>query len=72
MASDGVEAIDTRNEFFVGARGDDSILILRAPAGPLSKAQALRLAAWLVALADDDPGAPVSEFSHVLAAVMAT
>ena len=41
------------NEFMVSMRGDD-ILICRFPVGPLTKDQALNLAAWLVAIADYD------------------
>lgn len=41
------------NEFLVGVgMGDDSIRILNPPLVPISKERALRLAAWLVTLAD--------------------
>jgi hypothetical protein len=40
------------NEFMVGVRGDE-IHIMRSPS-MISKEQALVLAAWLVALADDN------------------
>ena len=39
------------NEWFVSVQGD-AILIMRPPVGPISKRQALELAAWIVALAD--------------------
>lgn len=43
--------IETVNDFLVGVQGD-SIVIMIPPARPMPKAKALRLAAWLVALAD--------------------
>lgn len=43
--------IDTTNKFMVSLHGD-GIVMLRRPASQLSKAEALNLAAWLVALAD--------------------
>lgn len=43
------------NKFLVAVRGDDQVLVLNPPVGPITKADALNLAAWLVALADDDP-----------------
>jgi hypothetical protein len=48
-----VEASETFNKFFVGMRGDQ-IQIMKSPA-VLSKADALNLAGWLVALADFSP-----------------
>lgn len=39
------------NEFMVSVAGD-KIAILAPPRGPITKEQALRLAAWIVALAD--------------------
>lgn len=45
--------MDTFNKHFVGVRGDD-IVIINPPAGPISKADALVFAAWIVTLADDD------------------
>lgn len=45
-----MKAEETFNMFFVSARGDQ-ILIMN-PANVLTKPQALNLAAWLVAMAD--------------------
>lgn len=39
------------NEFLVSMQGD-KIAILMPPRGPITKEQALRLAAWIVSLAD--------------------
>ena len=55
--------MDTANKFMVGVRGDE-IIILKPITGPLTKEQALNLAAHLVALADDD-----GKFTELLSAV---
>lgn len=57
--------IDTFNEFFVGLRGDE-IVICNPPRQPMSKERALRLAAWIVACADN------GEFDGILKAVCDT
>jgi hypothetical protein len=53
---------DTTNDSFVGVQGD-RIVILR-PRARMTKPEALRLAAWLVVLADED-----QQFSVLLDAV---
>lgn len=58
-------AIDTLNKFMVGVQGEN-INILMPPRGPISKQDALLLAAWIVTLAADDEG---SNFDAVLRAV---
>lgn len=58
------DEIDTTNIFSVGAMGAN-IIILIPPAGPLSKTEALNLAAYLVAMAEEEDG----EFQRVLEAV---
>lgn len=59
--------INTINDFLLGTNGE-SFGFLIPPAGAMSKEQALRTAAWLVALAD-----PLqSDFPAVLKAVMGT
>lgn len=60
------------NRFFVGAQGplgdDAKIVIMRPPTRPISRDDAINLAAWLVALAD-----PLNErFPAVLAEVRET
>src|SRR3954468_2098759 len=47
---DKVPPIETVNDFMVGTNGD-TISVMRQPVG-MDKEQALRLAAWLVMLAD--------------------
>ncbi len=42
------------NAFFVSVNMRDQIIILHPPLGPLSKSQALNLAAWLAVLACND------------------
>jgi hypothetical protein len=74
--------IETFNRYFVGLRGDDSIVIGRPPAGSITKEHALTLAAWLVALADgpaedEDPNYRRAahgrtRFTEILEAVEAT
>jgi predicted phage-related endonuclease len=64
----GAAAIDTTNKFVVGMRGDDTLVIAKLrPDYLLTKANALNLAAWLVALADHD-----DEFPALLRAVQST
>lgn len=60
--------IDTTNKYLVSRRGGD-ILILATNAR-LSKENALNLAAWLVALADD--GTAPHSFAEILRAVQNT
>ena len=59
------------NRFFVGANGfgDDAQIVVRLPPlKPITKADALNLAAWLVAVAD-----PLGDqFAKVLAEVQST
>lgn len=57
--------IDTSNDFLVGRAGDN-IQILLAQVS-MDRPAALRLAAWLVAIADDS-----DEFPAVLKAVQST
>lgn len=59
--------IDTSNEFIVGAIGDDLTVMLAPRLQHISKDQALRLAAWLVAMADDD-----NKFPEILKAIQNT
>ena len=58
--------VDTLNKWGVGARGENIVLL--AFQRELTKRDALLLAAWLVALAEDRPG----EFGMILNAVLAT
>ena len=59
------------NQFFVGV-SNDRIVMLRQVPNRLTKAEALNLAAWLVALADDDAGADGGAFAAVLREVCST
>jgi hypothetical protein len=59
--------IDTMNKFLVSVRGDH-IVVLNPPRMPITNADALNLAAWLVVLV----GADREEFESVLRAVMNT
>jgi len=54
------EKISSANDFMVALAPSDNIVIMRR-VGPLTKKQALNLAAYLVALADDK-----NEFSELL------
>lgn len=65
-----VEAVDTTNDYLVGAAGGD--LTIAFPAlGKIPPANARRLAAWLAVLADAvDPDGP--SFDEVLVAVRST
>jgi hypothetical protein len=58
--------IETQNDYLVGRRGNE-IITLFTPKPSMSRTEALRFAAWLVALADDD-----DEFPAVLHAVRNT
>lgn len=53
------------NMFFVGARGHD-ILIMRQVPNKMTREEALNLAAWIVALSDED------EFAEALKKVQNT
>ena len=45
--------MDTFNKYMVGVQGDN-IVIMMPPRAPMSKADALMFAAWIITLADDD------------------
>lgn len=60
-----MEEIDTDNQFMVGSQGTN-IIVLRPPS-VMTKEQAVRFAAWLVTLADDN-----NQFDTVLEAVQNT
>ena len=62
-----VKKIDTMNRFLVTLHGDN-VVMMSPPRGPFSKADALLLAAWIVALA----AAERDEFEAVLDAVEST
>jgi hypothetical protein len=55
--------MDTFNKHMVGVQGE-RIVIMMPPTGPISKREALMLAAWIVTLADDN-----ADFTSFLAAV---
>jgi len=57
-------AIDTFNKFMVAMK-DDKIVMIRPPLQPITKEEALLLAAWIVALAEDNE----DEFQQVLDAI---
>ena len=59
--------IDTGNKFFVSMSVGGDVFILRRP-GSLSRHDALNLAAWLVAMAQENEG----EFEKLLEAVRNT
>lgn len=59
--------IDTSNDHLVGTQGG-RIVILMPPLAPMDKDEALRLAAWIVALADFEG----DRFPAVLEAVQNT
>ena len=59
------------NEFFVGLQGDNIVFLKSIPPS-LTKEQAIALAAWIVALADDDMGSPNGTFAKKLEEVLAT
>ena len=58
--------INTMNDFFVGILGDDLVFLKPVPTR-IPKGAAMRLAAWIAALADDD-----DEFDDLLDAVRNT
>lgn len=61
--------IDTTNDHFVGVSADQ-ILVMIPIVGHIPRARALRLAAWIVALADESEGN--ADFLKVLKAVSNT
>lgn len=56
--------MDTTNDHFVGMRGDHMVIVALPPLTPMPVDEALRLAAWLVAIVGDD-----AQFEAILAAV---
>lgn len=58
--------METGNEQMVGVQGD--FIVVMFPKTRMTKAEALRHAAWIVALADD--GEESGQFEQVLDAVM--
>jgi hypothetical protein len=62
--------IDTTNTCLVSSMHGEKIAILNPPRSPMTKTEALTLAAWLVALADDDPERQT--FNEILYAVLGT
>lgn len=60
--------IETINDCMVGLKGDDIVIMI--PKNRLSRSEALRLAAWLVAIAAH--GGYEEEFLPVLKAVLST
>lgn len=65
--NDGTKPIDPANTCMVSARGE-LVVLLRPPRAAMTRAQALTLAAWLVAVAED----PSHEFQAYLEAVLGT
>jgi hypothetical protein len=67
-----MDPIDTTNRFQVGLAGDGIAVLgtARLLRGPISKEDALNLAAWLVAVAEVAPGP--GRFAPVLEAVRNT
>lgn len=59
--------IETINRFLVAGQGQQ-VLVMRPPLGPITKDDALILAAWLVAIAEDGE----HKFQPVLDAVLDT
>jgi hypothetical protein len=61
--------VETLNKWLVGLQGDMIVVGLPMNASRMSKEDALLLAAWLVALASNDPA---QDFEPVLNAVLST
>ena len=59
--------INTNNDQLVGVTGD--FLVILNPTSKMTRPQAIRHAAWLVALADDDRPLGEPSFAEVLEAV---
>ena len=60
--------IDSSNRFLVGLTGAGAIQIMLPPRAPISKEDAINLAAWLLAIAD--PGR--EQFERTWKAVMSS
>lgn len=61
--------METMNKFLVGVQGEHIVVGLPMSAARMSKEDALLLAAWLVAMATEDPK---KDFTPVLHAVLRT
>jgi len=64
--------METSNEFLVGIQGLGNIVIMKPIPRFLTREQAIRLAVYLVAMADEKAGKEDSTFSKVLTAVLET
>jgi len=51
-----MDDIDTTNDFLVSSGPSGGVRIMMLPTGPIGKEQALRLAAWLVAMTGSNMG----------------
>ena len=61
------DSINTANDFMVGVTGS-GVLIMFPPTKAIQKEDAIRLAAWILALADPD----LERFNIVFEAMMST
>lgn len=59
------EYIETANDHLIGSTGFTHIVVLLPPVGPMPYEEALRMAAWIVAIADPDD----ERFPKILKAV---
>lgn len=62
------DQIETMNDHLVGSRGDGMVTMMLMPVLPMTRDEALRLAAWLIVCADPEG----SRFSEIYRAVMST
>jgi hypothetical protein len=63
---------DIANLFLVSMLAPERVAILNPPRHPMTRAEALNLAAWLVAIADNKGGAPGGDFDRSLRQVLKT
>lgn len=54
------------NEYFVGATVSGQVALQLPPRGPISKRQAIELAAWLITMAGDYDGAQLQRALEVV------
>jgi hypothetical protein len=72
-AAPATATIDTANKYLVSRQGPKILILRSGPLGsPLTDADALALAAWLVAMVDPEDGSPTDRFAAVLRAIRNT
>lgn len=66
----GQPEIDTTNDHLIGSRAGTHVVMLAPPVVPMPYEEALRMAAWIVMIAD--PSEDHARFTEILNAIKST